>query len=149
MPYTLAELDREIETKIEALKKMKLYIHADFLTTSILSDHKSLSGNDADFFLVVARKTIREAVRARINKTDSLEKTSAQLSLEGFKHLHDFYLVLRRDSRGAIAIEDMTDDEFDSKADEYEAMGQACIAHANELRRYKDDRRAKRERAAA
>ena len=64
-----------------------------------------------------------------------------QPTLPGFKHLQTYYRVKRKTLDGkverlAVHIDDMSEDEIFSKADDYDAQSVTMREHAQELRRF-------------
>lgn len=142
--YAFADLQREISAKIEWLRDNNgPTLHPDWITQAVMSDHPDIAGQDADFYTCCSRVSIRKEVREQINKLAAPDsKDSPQLSLEGFEHLQQWYIVTRDKTQVAVRIEHLTDDEIEAKANEYENMGRSLLQHADELRRYKELRRA-------
>ena len=141
--YAYADLQREIGAKIEWLRDNNgPTLHPDWITQAVMGDHEDITGKDADFHLCCSRVSIRKEVREQINKLDLPEtKTNRQLSLEGFEHLQQYYVVKRDHEQVAVRIDALTDSEIEVKAGEYDSMGRSLLQHADELRRYKDLRR--------
>jgi hypothetical protein len=109
------------------------------ITQRVLQNHPSISGPDRDFYICCAYRAVRHEVRERANQFPSGPRVHpSQITLEGFEHLQSFYQVSRPNGIATVAIDEMTDDELEEKAREYEAMGRACMEHADELRRYRD-----------
>jgi hypothetical protein len=142
--YSFTDLQREIGAKIESLVEQHgSELHPDWITHAILSDHPDVQGVDADFYTCCSRVSIRKEVREQINKIDSPDsKTNKQLSLDGFEHLQQFYVVRRDNEQVAVRIDNLTDTEIDLKAREYDSMGRTLLQHSDELLRYKELRRA-------
>lgn len=142
--YSFTDLQREISAKIEWLRDNNgPTLHPDWVTQAILSDHSDITGKDADFHLCCSRISIRKEVREQINKLDAPEsKINKQLSLEGFEHLQQYYVVKRDGEQVAVRVDHLTDAEIETKAREYEAMGRSLLSHADELIRYRALRRA-------
>ena len=61
--------------------------------------------------------------------------------LPGFAHLQAYYIVEREGDEVGVPVYDLTDLELEQKADLYSSMGTGCLAHADELRRFKRARR--------
>lgn len=138
------QLDAEINTRLDELIHAELPLQASWITHEICDDHMiGLARNEhAEFWRHGGYKTCRDMVRRCINKRagmpDEMEK---QPTLPGFEHLQTYYIVTRGDDQLGIHRDQLSDDELDAKAAEYENMGAACISHARELRRFKNWRR--------
>jgi hypothetical protein len=141
--YSFTDLQREIGAKIEWLRDNNgPTLHPDWITQAIIGDHSRIQGADADFYTCCSRSSIRKEVREQINKLEAPDSTSnKQLTLDGFEHLHQYYVVSRDKEQVAVRIDHLTDAELDAKANEYEAMGHSLLKHSRELLRYKDLRR--------
>lgn len=141
--YSYSDLQREIGAKIEWLRDNNgPTLHPDWITQAVMTDHPDVTGADADFYTCCSRVSIRKEVREQINKIDMPEsKSNKQLSLDGFEHLQQYYVVKRDQEQVAVRIDSLTDTEIEVKATEYEHMGLSLLSHADELRRYKDLRR--------
>lgn len=141
--YSISDLQTEIGSKIEYLREHNgPVLHPDWISQAIFADHPNIKGQDADFYKCCAWTTVRREVRQQINQAESDPK-KRQLSLEGFEHLQDYYVITRDKEQVAVRVDELTDTEIESKATEYDSMDRACLAHADELRRYKDLRRDK------
>lgn len=135
--YTLNDLESEIAAKIEYMRGHEEEIKPDWVTGSLMADHSDIEGKDADFHLCCSRLSVRKYVTQQINNLESPQKEDEnQLHLDGFEHLHLFYVITRKDGRIGVRIDCCTDEELEAKAKEYDSMGRACLAHAKELRRY-------------
>jgi hypothetical protein len=147
--YSQKDLQTEISAKIDWLMKNNgRTLHPEWICQAVMSDHTDIAGRDADFHLCCSRLSVRKEVTQVLNRIDKDErdprdpKRREQLTLEGFDFVHKYYVVPRKESDGiieliAVRVDDLTDEEIDRKADEYEAMGRTCMLHADELRRYK------------
>lgn len=142
--YAFADLQKEIGAKIEWLRNNNgPTLHPDWITQAVMADHPDVDGKDADFYTCCSRVSIRKEVREQINKLEAPEsKNSNQLTLEGFEHLQQYYVVKRDNEQVAVRIDNLTDSELEAKATEYENMGRSLLQHSDELRRYRALRRA-------
>lgn len=142
--YSFGDLQREIGAKIEWLKDNNgPVLHPDWITQAILADHQEIDGKDADFHLCCSRMSVRKEVREQLNKfKPEASPSERQLVLDGFEHLQQYYVVTRDKEQVAVRVDALTDSELDQKANELDGMGRACLNHADEIRRYKDLRRA-------
>lgn len=86
----------------------------------------------------------REQVRRIIaRRTDPTEQSGSdeQPTLPGFDHVRHYYDVEREGGIVGVPVTEMSDSEIDGKAEEYRRMGDALYAHADELERFKRERR--------
>lgn len=144
--YSFADVQREIGAKIQHLMQTNgPVLHPDWMLHSLLADHPDVDGKDADFYKCCTKTTVLNEIRQQINRRkvngDNSEE-SAQLVMPGFEFLQKHYVVHRDKEQCIVRIDLLTDEEIESKAQEREAMGRACFAHADELRRYRDLRKA-------
>jgi len=119
-------------------------IKTDWLANSVMSRHSDISGSDKDFYVLCAWAHVKTAVRAVVRRyrPEATEEPDRQIVLPGFDRLQVKYHVERNDESYLVPIDELTDQEIDAKAAEYERMAEGCRLHAAELRRYKRDRRA-------
>lgn len=135
--YTLANLNAEIETLIEQMDGVSR-LRPDWITHTIMDQHKDIDGADSDFFRCVGREQVRDAVRARLSRyrVTPLLQPDPQMVFEGFNRLQQRYLVPEDGEQVAIRVEDMTGQQRRAKASELRAMGAGCYEHADELDRF-------------
>ncbi len=113
----------------------------DWLTHEIVSSKAAITGTDTEFYRICAFTHVKDVVKRCIGKYDGQPKTDRQLTLDGFEHLQVAYTVMRDDQIVLVPVDQMTDEEIEARAKEYEAMALGCRAHARELRSYKSARR--------
>jgi hypothetical protein len=145
--YSFTQVQREIAAKIEWLKDNNgPFLHPDWITTAVMSDHPDVDGKDADFHICCSRAQVRNEVCQQLNKFKPAADPLApmQLVIEGFERLQHYYLVPRDGEQVGVRVDELSDDEIEAKAVEQETMGRACFQHADELRRYKDLRKHER-----
>lgn len=143
--YSFSDVQREISAKIQWLiDNNGAVLHPQFIAHSVESDHPDVTGADAEFYKCCSFAKLRDEVRQQINrmkvKTEEQDGVE-QLVMPGFDHLQQRYFISRDGETCIVKIDDMTDDEIEAKAKEREAMGRACYAHADELRRYRELRK--------
>lgn len=140
---TLKELVAEIAAKVEWLQEHNgATIHKQWLITAVLADHDRIQGDDRDFALCCARYAIEQQVDRyfRSIKQNEEDQTEQQL-LPGFERLQKRYICERNDEQMIVMVEDMTDAELDLKASQHRQMGDGHYKHADELIRFKEERR--------
>ena len=136
---------KEIRQLISSLVAEKIdagqVVNQDWTVTEILNSYDDIEGGDKDFYIVAARHWVNGEVKSVIGKYDPTpEKDGDQLVLDGFEYLQKAYPILRGALRQLVPVDQITDDEWDTKAFEYEKMGDGCYAHAAEIRMYKNSR---------
>ena len=138
--YRSADLESEIARTKTAIQDEHGAPDKDGLVAGVIADLE----NDAEFRRWAAHFTVLKHVEAYFRKFKEREERAndGQPVLEGFKHVQSEYLVPRNGSQRFIRVHDMTDEEFDEKAQQHRAMGQGHFDHADELIRFKEDRQA-------
>lgn len=137
---------KDIRALISSLVSNKIdagqVVNQEWTVTEILNTYNDISGDDVDFYIIAARHWVNNEVKSVIGKFDpEIGKDNSQLVLDGFEYLQKAYPVLRGAVRQLVPVEQITDDEWELKAFEYEKMGDGCYAHAAEMRRYKNSRK--------
>lgn len=144
-------LNAEINAELDRLASEKQRWVAAWITQAIVARHEANlpEGDEGLFWRHCGYATTRDAVRRQINirAEDKEEKDDRQAILPGYQHVHAYYIVNRRGVGDiGLPIELMTDREIDEKIARYESMSTACRDHADELRDYKNLRRAQKRR---
>lgn len=130
----------EVRAFIQDQLDAGVIVRAEWITAGFLAQKTEPECDDADFYLTCARSHLSEIVKRCIGKYSAKPETDNQLVLPGFTHLQRGYQVERDGIRLLVPTDLLTDDEIDSRADEYEAMAAGCRAHARELRDFKERR---------
>lgn len=103
----------------------------------IMADHSAIEGRDADFYIICARRSIKDIVSATIGKfAPKTKQQDTQLVLDGFEHLQVAYTFERMGEVVLVPVDQCTDIELAARAAEYEDMAKGCRSHARELREY-------------
>lgn len=142
--YSMSDLSVEIEQIVEGLEHMNApRLDRDWITQQVMSQHADIDGEDADFYCCVSREKVRDVVRKRINRYSAKAEVKAdpQLVLTGFERLQRYYSFEDGDHQFAVRVEDMTDAQLAAKERELMAMGAGCYQHADEIRRFRSQRR--------
>ena len=119
---------------------------AQWVAHEICARHEGgiVDGDDGDFWRGNGYMAVRELVTRAINKRagdkQDLPK-SLQMSMFGWEHLQDYYIVTRDGEDIGIPVTSLTAAELRGKAETYRKMGAACFAHADELDRFSAVRR--------
>lgn len=114
----------------------------DWLTHEIIAGKAGIEGPDTEFYRVCAFTHVKDVVKRCVGKYDAKPSTDRQLVLSGFEHLQVAYSLMRCGEIVLVPVDQMTDEEIEARAKEYEAMAVGCRAHARELRNYRRERMA-------
>lgn len=114
-----------------------------WIAKDIIDRHSSGLADDenADFFRWCGYRAVREAVKKYVQNMSPAKSDRAPL-LPGLKHVQQCYSIERNGETCVVQTVLASDDELLAKAAEIQAMGDTCIAHADELRRFVKGRRA-------
>lgn len=100
-----------------------------------------VAGDDgSDFWRHFTYKACRQETGRFIAKhygDESDGPEAEQQCFPGFDFVQRRYIVERNGDEVAVLTETMTDDELDAKERELRRRGQSCLAHADELARFK------------
>ena len=129
-----------IQSKLDA----GIILRAEWVTAEIIAGKQEPDCEDADFYLICARKHVSDIVKRCIGKYSAKHTTDEQLKLPGFEHLQKAYQVDRSGVRLLVPTDALSDDELLARADEYDAMAAGCTGHALEIRDFVE-RRQRRE----
>ena len=146
MSYETA-LNAEIDKELDRLEGLKQDWRIGFVTQAVCTKHAEglKDGDHKDFWLHCGYDKTRAAVTKRINKRAGdkpEEQAAAQPRLPGYDHVHTYYVVRRNGDDVGVHIDLLTDEEIDLKTNRIREMGQTCFEHADELQRYKRERKA-------
>ncbi|MFO1351885.1 MAG: hypothetical protein U1F68_14925 [Gammaproteobacteria bacterium] len=141
--YKVSDLVKEIREVIDARIKRGDLIHPDWVTQQVMVAHPEPLGDESDFYLCMARETVRDQVRKQIGRYKlSPEKAlikDRETLLPGFEHLQQAYLIDVQGEQIAVPLKQMNSAQRRAKIDELRAMGAGCYQHASELERYDDE----------
>jgi len=112
-----------------------------WLITEILDRKNDIGGGDLPFYLTCTRKAVSEIVRKCVGKYDTTPNNDAQIVLPGFEHLQVAYPVERDGQQVLVPVNQLSDDELEQRAKEYDTMARSCRLHAREIRDYIKARR--------
>ena len=113
-------------------------VSMSWITNEVLQEHGDMHGSDSDFYVICARHYVSDIVKRQIDKyKPGKNYNKEQLTLEGFEHLQQAYTVPREEEKSVLVpVDQLTDEEIELRAQEYEAMAQGNLKHAQELREY-------------
>jgi len=136
----------EIRTFVDEAMARSSVVAPDWVTQEIVSHHDAGDGPDSDWFLFHAFRHVRNMVREVLRRYTLDPETAAhpdpQMVLPEWERIQRRYLNIRNGEPVIVAIEAMTAEEGEAKAQELERMGRGCFEHAQELRRYFAERAA-------
>lgn len=135
--------EKDLIAEVEAVvSSAQCAIETDWIANLVMSNHRDVSGEDAEFYVLCGWAHVKTAVRAVVRsfKPEPEDVPDAQIVLPGFERLQTKYHCERNGKSWLVPIDELTDEEIDAKAHEYETMAEGCRLHAAELRRYKNQR---------
>jgi hypothetical protein len=132
------DLRTEVRAVIEEVLREGKPAEASWLTHNIVERHRSILGDDTDWYRACAYGHVRALVRLELGRYKASDDTERdeQLVLPGFTYVQRAYLVRRDDEQMLVRIEQCTLDELWAKIADLRAMAAGCIDHARELERY-------------
>jgi hypothetical protein len=113
-----------------------------WLTLEVLSNYSGIEGEHADHYRAMARRFIDGTSRRVIGKLESANPGQSAFTMEGYEHLQMAYPLKRKGELVLVPVEQADDEELEGRALEYESMAEGALAHAAEIRRYIELRRA-------
>ena len=118
-------------------------VSMSWITNEVLQEHGDMHGSDSDFYVICARHYVSDVVKKQIQKYEPNNgKAESQMTLAGFEYMQKCYTVPRNGEKSVLVPTDqLTDEEIELRAQEYEAMAQGNLKHAQELREYARIRR--------
>lgn len=147
MAYSAKDLAGEVRRLIEVGIGEGRAVPADRIAATILERHP-LPEAATDFVVWCCAQSVRDQVRkalAALRPHPFADQPFRQPTLPGFERLLPAYIVNRPGPDGPeetiVPLALLTVRELTQKADEYQTMALGCMAHAEELRRYRDQRR--------
>lgn len=133
----------EIAAHVAAWDRAGKELVPAFITHEIITKHEpglARTNEHTEFFKHYTYKGHRKDVGSYIAKMygddDDKQKTLDQF-LPGFEHVQRRYVIKRGSEDVAVLVEQMTDDEIDARVQLLKRRGRACLAHADELARFK------------
>jgi hypothetical protein len=133
-------LINEISSVVDGLMNQKKIIDASKVTDVICKNHSDeLLYQNADFSRFNIYSNVRREVRSFVSKklgTDDEQAIAGQLTLDGFRHVQQYYAIERKGIPLVVPIEQMSDKEIEEKAAWHRKCGKAHFEHARELMQY-------------
>jgi len=158
-PYTEERLRAEIDGLLDEKQQVGDDLQPQWITHEICERHRhglapldpEASSEQLDhiaFWEYGGYATTRKLTTRCVNERERPDQVADAPVLPGFEYLNRYYVHEREGVAVGIRIEDSTDEELLAKAALYESQSVRLVAHAEELRRYVDWRRAQRAAAA-
>jgi len=152
--YTEEQLRLEINAVLDNRQQRREVLQPIWITVEIcqqhrtgLADEKSASEDQQQhiaFWEYGGYTITRKLVTRCINEREKPDKVADVPFLPGFEYLQHYYVTKRNGVDIGVPIEECTDEELLAKAALYRAQASRLIAHANEIERYVDLRRARK-----
>ena len=138
-----SDLIIEVTAIIEARISAGDTVAKPWLMHEVLGSHVMPKCDDEDWFLCCAREALDSVIRFVVQRYRPTENPDAQTSFPGpgFVRLQRGYAVERDGEQCIVPTLQLSDDEIDAKAAELRRMGEGCFMHADELMRFKAERR--------
>jgi hypothetical protein len=131
-------MDGSIYSQVKAIIADRIeageQVVVDWLTHEIVRGKELIDTPDSDFFRACAYVHVKDVVKRVVGKYDSGPASDAQYVLEGFQHLQKAYTVQRQGQNILVPVDQLSIEEIEARADEYDTMAAGCVAHAKELR---------------
>jgi len=136
--YSPNDLNQEIRSEIEyRISNKSSVIRPDIITQTILNRHDDPLD---DFYTLCAYRHVLDQVKQELNRfkiTNKNIEPDKQTTLPGFERVQMYYLVTRNNDQLAVHVTKLTEQEIDEKIIELRNMAAGCLAHADELERFK------------
>lgn len=137
--YLISDIDSEIAKKADELVTNG-QLPKVWLVQAVMKNHAQIVGKDADMAICCMNDTVSRRVNKYFSTIKASEEEKPQMPLPGFERLQRRYVINRNEEQTIVSVYDMTDAELEGKAKEMDSMAEGCYAHADELRRFKDER---------
>jgi hypothetical protein len=138
-----ADLMREAEQVIEERLAAEGVAPKSWIVKEMIDRHPGIGGDDSDWYRICAFVAIDSVVRGVLQRHRAQEAEldiDRQEVLPGFKRLQRRYSIERDGEQTVVELERMTVIEGRAKAHELREMAKGCLAHAEELDDYFDQR---------
>lgn len=140
---------REIALTVHKWRDANRVLVPQFITHEIITLREASglarTNENTEFFKYYAYKGHRQDVGSYISKefpdADDKKPDKKQYVMDGFEYVQRYYIVKRDGDDVAVPVDAMTDVEIDARTQLLRRRGQTCLAHADELARYKELRR--------
>lgn len=117
-------------------------VDRNWLTLEVLTNYSGIEGEHADYYRAMARRYIDGAAKRVIGKLEKANPGQTEFTMEGYEHLQMAYPLKRQGELMLVPVEQASDEELEDRAREYELMAEGALAHAAEIRRYIELRKA-------
>lgn len=137
-------LDKEVREFYDSVIDLNGDMSNSWIVTSIVRKHSSIAGEDRGWYEDCAMLAVWDAVNRHVRRMKASEEAPGVEQAElfpGYKRLQRRYVVNRHGEQKIVLVENLTDDEIDAKIQEHEVQSAGHLLHAEELRRFKSERR--------
>ena len=135
------EVTREIRRIVQDRIDAGVICRVEWLTTEIIAQKDQIDGDDVDFYVACGIEFVKKTVKRVIGEYEPKTGVAdTQIILDGFCHLQKAYTVERDEQTTLVPVNLLTDAELEARAAELDAMAAGCIAHADEIRNYRQSR---------
>ena len=141
-----ADVDREVRKVVEHAVSNGRAAPARWIAHEVAQRHSLPQFPGREWHEYFHYEGLRAAVRRVLREFKPEPDSDPQTTLPGFELVRLAYAVRRDDDIIVVPTDDLEDEEVESKIAELDAMSLGCAAHADELRRYLRERRARRTR---
>ena len=139
------DLVKEVDAAVQERTSLGEPAAMSWIVHAVVAAHQDITGSDSEWYSLCAyehvRDTVREVLRGRKADEGAPEPSQAEL-FPGYERLQRSYTLSRDKEQIVVPLEKMTDSEIDEKASELTAMATGAMAHARELRAYREARAA-------
>lgn len=127
---------QEVQDLLAERLRAGLRTTAAWLQEEVLARRKNVSGDDADWYIAMARERLASLGNKALRSIKAGPRTSPQMRFAGFEVLQLGYSFQRDGEMVAIPTAEMTVDDWAEKVVEHEAMIRGCTAHVREIRKF-------------
>jgi hypothetical protein len=132
----MKDLTKLIVDLINAALERGEIARRDLIVDRILAEHSEVYGDDAPFYIELAKTAIEGKISKHIGKFAQDPREYVQLVLPGFDYMTKAYPVEREGEHMIVPVDQCTDVELLARAMEFDQMAAGLKLHAREIREY-------------
>ena len=140
-----AELVKEVDAVVQERTSQGEPATMSWIVHAIVGAHQDITGSDSEWYSLCAyehvRSTVGDVLRARKAGEGTEQPAQADL-FPGYEKLQRNYTIKRDGEQTVVPLEKMTDEEIEQKAGELVSFADGALAHARELKAYREARAA-------
>lgn len=129
-------ITQEVHKLVDEKFAAGVLVQTHWIAQEILATHDDIEGEDAAWYRVCTFKEVCRIAKSAIGKFKAEGETSEQLLLPGFRHLCKAYPLTRDGDLVLVPVDQCSDAELLSRAEELDKMAKGCVDHAAEIREY-------------